>query len=83
MHQPIRPVLDARRLAITATVVELYSHMPDITRTNRDPIFGISARDPGQLGGAAATLAAAATIGSLLPARRASQPDPMNALRDE
>jgi predicted permease len=46
-------------------------------------LFGISARDPGQLGGAAAALAAAAALGSLLPVRRASRLDPMNALRDE
>ncbi len=46
-------------------------------------LFEISARDPGQLGGAAAALAATAAIGSLLPARRASRLDPMNALRDE
>ena len=46
-------------------------------------LSGISARDPGQLGGAAAALAAAAALGSLLPARRASRLDPMNALRDE
>jgi predicted permease len=46
-------------------------------------IFGISARDPLLLGAAAITLAAAAGIGSLLPARRASRLDPMVALRDE
>ena len=46
-------------------------------------LSGVSARDPGQLGGAAAALAAAAALGSLLPARRASRLDPMNALRDE
>jgi predicted permease len=46
-------------------------------------LFGISARDPIQLAGAALALAAAAGIGSLLPARRASRLDPMAALRDE
>jgi predicted permease len=43
----------------------------------------ISARDPRQLAAAAAALTAAAAMGSLLPARRASRLDPMNALRDE
>jgi ABC-type antimicrobial peptide transport system permease subunit len=46
-------------------------------------LFGVSARDPGQLAAAAAALSAAAALGSLLPARRASRLDPMNALRDE
>jgi predicted permease len=46
-------------------------------------LFGISARDPLRLGAAVIALAAAAGIGSLLPARRASRLDPMAALRDE
>jgi ABC-type antimicrobial peptide transport system permease subunit len=46
-------------------------------------LFGISARDPLQLGAAAAALLIAAALGSLLPARRASRLDPMNTLRDE
>jgi putative ABC transport system permease protein len=46
-------------------------------------VFGVSARDPLRLGAAAMALAAAAAIGSLLPARRASRVDPMIALRDE
>jgi predicted permease len=54
-----------------------------LAETAKVLLFGISARDPGQLGGAAAALVAAAALGSLLPARRASRLDPMNALRDE
>jgi ABC-type antimicrobial peptide transport system permease subunit len=46
-------------------------------------LFGISPRDPFHLGAAAVALAAAAVIGSLIPARHASRLDPMNALRDE
>jgi predicted permease len=46
-------------------------------------LFGISARDPWRLAGAALALAIAAAIGSLLPARRAARLDPMTALRDE
>lgn len=46
-------------------------------------LFGISARDPLHLGAAAIALAAAAAIGSLMPAHHASRVDPMNALRDE
>jgi predicted permease len=54
-----------------------------LAQTAASLLFGISARDPGQLGAAAAALLAAAALGSLLPARRASRLHPMNALRDE
>ena len=46
-------------------------------------LFGISPRDPLHLGAAAIALAAAAAIGSMIPAWRASRLDPMDALRDE
>ena len=46
-------------------------------------LFEISARDPFHLGAAAIALAAAAAIGSMMPARHASRLDPMDALRDE
>jgi ABC-type antimicrobial peptide transport system permease subunit len=46
-------------------------------------LFGISAHDPWRLGTAAIGLAAAAAMGSVLPARRAARLDPMAALRDE
>jgi predicted permease len=54
-----------------------------LAQTAASLLVGISARDPGQLASAAAVLSAAAALGSLLPARRASRLDPMNALRDE
>jgi putative ABC transport system permease protein len=46
-------------------------------------LYGVSARDPWRLGSAAIALAAAAALGSVLPARRAARLDPMIALRDE
>jgi predicted permease len=46
-------------------------------------LFGISARDPLHLGVGATALAAAAALGSMMPAGHASRLDPMNALRDE
>jgi predicted permease len=46
-------------------------------------LFEISARDPLHLGAAVIALATAGAVGSLLPARRASRLDPMNALREE
>jgi len=54
-----------------------------VAQTLTSMLFGISPRDPWRLGAAAIALAAAAAIGSLLPARRASRLDPMIALRDE
>jgi len=46
-------------------------------------LYGVSPHDPLQLAGATVALMAAAAMGSLLPARRASRLDPMIALRNE
>ena len=49
----------------------------------RSLLFGVGAQDPFTFGGVALMLAAAATIASWLPARRAAKVDPMVALRAE
>jgi predicted permease len=46
-------------------------------------LFSVSARDPWMLATAVASVIGAAGLASLIPARRASQTDPMVALRDE
>jgi putative ABC transport system permease protein len=46
-------------------------------------IYGVTARDPWTLGGAAVLLGVVAAVASLLPARRALRIDPMTALRQE
>ncbi|HEV8630171.1 MAG TPA: FtsX-like permease family protein, partial [Thermoanaerobaculia bacterium] len=46
-------------------------------------LYGVSPRDPLAFGGAAAALALAALVGSLIPARRAGRVEPMAALRGE
>ena len=46
-------------------------------------LFGVRPRDPVQLAGAAAILAAATAVAAYLPARRAARLDPMAALREE
>jgi ABC-type antimicrobial peptide transport system permease subunit len=54
-----------------------------LTRAAGSLLFGLNARDPLTLALAAGLLAAAVVAGSYLPARRASQLDPMTALRCE
>ena len=73
---------DAALLVSIGLVIGLVGSLV-IAQTLTSMLFGISARDPLRLGAAAIALAAAAAIGSLLPARRASRLDPMIALRDE
>jgi len=54
-----------------------------LTRTMSTFIYGVSSTDPAAFAAAAATLVAAAMIGTLLPALRAMRIDPAVALRDE
>jgi putative ABC transport system permease protein len=54
-----------------------------LVQTAASLVFGISPRNPLHLGAAAVALAAAAAIGSMIPARHASRLDPLDALRDE
>ncbi len=46
-------------------------------------IYGVTARDPWTLGGAAILLGLVAALASILPARRALRVDPMSALRQD
>lgn len=54
-----------------------------VSRLLRASLFGISANDFASYAGAAILLAATAAVAALIPARRASQIDPMKALRTE
>ncbi|MEJ2185411.1 MAG: ABC transporter permease [Gemmatimonadota bacterium] len=53
------------------------------TRLMRDMLFNLSPTDPASIAAATAFLAAAAFLAGWLPARRASQVDPVSALRRE
>jgi ABC-type antimicrobial peptide transport system permease subunit len=54
-----------------------------VTRTFSNQLFGVSATDAVTLAGAVLLLLATATIGGLLPARRAARMDAVTVLRNE
>jgi predicted permease len=73
---------EAALLVLAGLVIGLVGSLA-LGRAAASLLFGISPHDPLHLGGAAIALAAAAAIGSMIPARHASRLDPMDALRDE
>jgi predicted permease len=73
---------EAAVLVLFGLVIGVFGFLA-VAQSAASLLFGISARDPIHLGAAATALAAAAALGSLLPAHRASQLEPMSALRDE
>ena len=73
---------EAALLVLTGLIIGLAGALT-LSQAAASLLFGISPRDPVQLGAAALALAAAAAIGSLLPALHAARLDPMQALRDE
>jgi putative ABC transport system permease protein len=54
-----------------------------LTRLLQGLIFGVSATDPSTFAGGVVVLGVAATLASLIPARRAAGLEPLTALRDE
>jgi putative ABC transport system permease protein len=54
-----------------------------LTRLLKSLLAGVSPLDPATFAGAGLLLAAAALLGCLIPARRATQVDPLIALRAE
>ncbi|PYR93086.1 MAG: hypothetical protein DMF84_10815 [Acidobacteria bacterium] len=53
------------------------------TRAIESLLYGLPARDPATLAGAAAMMLAVSAVAAYLPARRASRVDPLVALRDQ
>ncbi len=54
-----------------------------LTRLLRNELYGVAPADPATFGAVVALLVAAATVAILVPARRATRIDPMEALRSE
>jgi ABC-type antimicrobial peptide transport system permease subunit len=73
---------EAALLVLAGLVIGLVGSLA-LSQAAASLLFGISPRDPLHLGAAAIALAAAAAIGSTIPARHASRLDPLDALRDE
>jgi putative ABC transport system permease protein len=73
---------EAALLVVGGLVIGLFGSLA-LGQAAASLLFEISPRDPLHLGAAAIALAAAAAIGSIIPARHASRLDPMDALRDE
>ena len=82
--QAVRWMVARRALALVALGVA--AGLPiawALSEKVKSMLFGLTGTDPAVLGGAAAMLAAAGLIAAFFPARRASQVDPMVALRHE
>jgi putative ABC transport system permease protein len=91
----IRMALGSTRLAITALVVKEMARLAVIGvavavpcaillgRTLRSQLFGVSPEDPQTLMGVVLLMALVASLAALIPARRAANVDPMEALRSE
>ena len=70
------------RLAIAGVLVGIVGAMV-AARWIESVMFGVSARDPWTIAGAVALVMAVTLLASYIPARRATQVDPLTALRAE
>jgi ABC-type antimicrobial peptide transport system permease subunit len=75
VSQGMRPVLSGLALGVIAALA--------LGRFIAAQLYQISAHDPMLLGGATVLFAAIALMACLLPARRATKVDPIQALRTE
>jgi putative ABC transport system permease protein len=75
LRRGLAPVLGGLAAGMAAALV--------LARTLSGLLFGVEARDPATLAGAAAVLAAVALLACALPAARAARVDPAVALRQE
>src|SRR5947208_6657827 len=75
VNQGMKPVVSGLALGIIATFA--------LNRLIAAQLYQVSAYDPVLLGGATVLLAASALMACLLPARRATRVDPIQALRTE
>jgi ABC-type antimicrobial peptide transport system permease subunit len=75
MRESVAPVMAGVVIGLAATY--------PLTRVVASLLFGVSGNDPWTIAGAAAALLLAAALAAFFPARRATQVDPMRALRYE
>lgn len=81
--QVVREVVaDGLRLSLWGLAVGLAVALP-LAVLARSDLYGLSPLDPVAVGGSAAVLLAAALLASFIPARRVSELDAMEALREE
>jgi predicted permease len=83
LHDVLGLVLgDAAKLTITGTMLGILGSLA-LARVLKSLIFEVSPNDPATLGAVALIVVAVALVASLVPAHRATQSDPMDALRAE
>ena len=75
VNQGMKPVITGLVIGIVAAFA--------LGRLLKSQLFEVSANNPALLGGATIVLAAIALLACLLPARRATLVDPVQALRTE
>jgi putative ABC transport system permease protein len=75
VNQGMKPVI----IGLLVGIVSAFA----LGRLIASQLFGVSAHNPALFGGATLLLAATALVACLLPARRATRVDPIQALRSE
>jgi predicted permease len=79
----VRLIMHEASIVLIAGLVTGLAGAIAAARVLQSLLFAVSARDPWMMAAAVTSVIGAATLASMIPARRASRLDPMAALRDE